>query len=294
MDETLTACMRSTLIPFILGAVLCAPLSASARCAGAVAFGTLHDAYLATLTGSAETQNRSARTVLVTIGGTSVERIAKGLQRAGVEVDLPRLGNALRDAETLATRTLEGQRSDQDDTFHHSQNVTWLAKLFLSTGCAYSPKTASAVPSYATPPSTAKPDVSYGSRSTTISWIWPVGLGAIVTVLTGYKASRSMMMRRRQMERMPRFPISLPLNVTFTDTEGEMQQTDVEALDISQGGFKLKWDDAPPPGILVTLDLLGRQRMATVAWSNAYFAGIIFETALNKTELRALKDKDTS
>ncbi|MEM7719842.1 MAG: hypothetical protein AAF222_11630 [Pseudomonadota bacterium] len=285
--------MRSFLAQLVVGAALCLPAPALARCSGAVAFGTLHDAYLATLVADPETQRRTAKTILVAIGGSSVDRMAHGLKRTGLDVDRARLKTALNDAASLAKVTLAGQRFPQEDTFHHSQNVSWLAKIFEATGCARSAETASAAPNYATRAAQNATDV------TPIQGPHPLllaGLAALALALgvAGYRFSRSFTMRRRQLERMPRFPISLPLSITFTDENGEMQQTHADALDISQGGLKAKWEDAPPPGILVTLELLGSQRFAKIAWANDFYAGIMFETALNKTELKALKETTVS
>lgn len=286
------------MIRLLAASLLCFSLAltgipAAARCSGAVMLGGLHDAYRATLAEPVPNRQRAAMALLVLIGTQDAAALARLVAQSGKTIPVNKLEQVLTDAKVLAKATLNGTRSEEPD-FRHGLNVDWLSNAFIASGCqASGPTTSRSASAY------KKLSVSNADeppRSPSRSWDATLVLygltllSAVLTILGGYKLYTSFFMRRHRVERMPRFPISLPLDLTYTDAEGHMREAAVQALDISQGGLKLDWPDPPEQGTLVTLPLLAMQRLGRVSWSNTYFAGIMFDTPLTQQELKSLKE----
>lgn len=230
--------------------------------------------------------------LLVLIGTRDAQTLAKLVSRSGTNLSTSKLEDVLTDARTLATATLEGSR-DEVLEFQHGLNVDWLSEVFLETGCRSSAATASrAAPEHEvarTATKTASNFATDASPNMKALLGTLAAVAAISAAYASYKLYMSFYMRRRRVDRMPRFPILLPLDLTYTDHEGHIQEASVQALDISLGGLKLDWPEPAPPGTLVTLPLLAMQRLGRVSWSNTYFAGIMFDAPLTNQELKALK-----
>lgn len=270
------------------------PLRAAARCEGAVQLAGLHNAYRATVFETGQPQKLAATSLLVFVGQQSGVRLAEHATRAGVEASEERLDEILSDAETLAIRTLSGEPAE-NGTFHHGLNVQYLAELFDATGCRNSQATASQSVvgtswNYGTGTNGSSDSSSPDSLNYTSLILPALFVGALVALFGAYKFYTSLSMRRRRVERLPRSPVSLSLTATFTSEDGQMKQAEVEALDISVGGMKVNWNDPPPPGTTVSFQLLQRERLCQVAWSNNFYAGIMFDEVLNKQELKTLKE----
>lgn len=277
---------------FVLLAVL-APASALARCEGAVMLSSLHDAYEITLNGDERQKRLSAQTLLVIAGDRTGDRLAEQVARAGVPVDASHLSKILEDIRDIALQTLKGSRNDAD-TFQHGLNINWLAEVVSATRCHNSSAHASLTPTGSSNASAALQSIGgfiqepKDSIGKTASFLL---IGIILAALAGsYFLHKSVFMRKRQVERLPRFPISLDLDLTYTSPEGEIEEAQGEALDISQGGLKLRWEEPPPTGTLTTITLLGIQRLSRVIWANPHYAGVMFEESLTKSELKSLKE----
>ncbi|MEM9427782.1 MAG: hypothetical protein AAGA06_13890 [Pseudomonadota bacterium] len=286
--------MRST--PFKIAGVclaLTAPESAAARCEGAVVLGALHDAYLATLTEAGKTRLSAAQTLLVLAGAGDGASLAHRVARAGVTVDADKLSNAVADAKILATDTLEAGRR-ATPAFRHSSNVSYLGEVYAATGCRSSAITASLTPVTNAPGVVSEPEKSQPPASTVPSVMMlsaaVFAVGGMTAVMV-YKFTRSFFYRKRKVARMPRYPISMQVDLTYTDADGELREMKVNALDISRGGVKLNWPDGPGPGIRVTIPILASQRFCQIAWANAQYVGLMFESPLNPQELNTLKEQ---
>lgn len=278
---------------FVLALICLAPSTGWTRCEGAVMLSTLHDAYEATLNGKPTHKRSAAQTLLVVAGDRTEDRLVTQLARAGVTVDPPRLADALADARAIATATLAGTSLEPAD-FRHGLNLTWLAEVVIATRCANSPAHASLTPAQSGNAGATLTGTGVHAEDTPLQ-VGPtaklllIGL-ALAAIPAALLLRRSVFIRKRQVERLPRFPIALPLDLTFTTPDGEIEEAQGEALDISQGGMKLRWDAPPPTGTLATIPLLGIQRLSRVIWSNPHYAGVMFENALTKPELKSLKE----
>jgi hypothetical protein len=275
---------------------LCLTASAGqavASCSGAVMLGGIHDAYRATLLEPDPVRTRAAATLLVQIGNRNAAELAKLVSRSGTTVSANKLEEVLQDAKTLAKATLDGNRAEVA-AFRHGLNVDWLSKTFVASGCRESLATASrAAPGFASGSVTgATKTASQTAKKRDKTLLFGIAAFGLIIMATylGYRFHTSFLARRRRVERMPRFPISMPIELAYTDADGHMREAAVQALDISQGGLKLDWPDPPGPGTLITLPLLSMQRIGRVSWSNTYYAGIMFETPLTRQELKSLKE----
>jgi len=287
--------MMTLTFRFLLIATLISvsPTMGHARCEGAVMLTTFHNAYTIALTGGAQAQRQSARTLLVLAGGQTAEQIARHVAPSGAIIDVPRLSDVLEDARTFAKQTLSQNRTDDTD-FRHGKNVEWLGEQVLSTNCKGSAASASLTPDRSPDARAMFRTVSYRSTEDGGWAVGPASIGLVTLLLAGIGAAylflRSNLMRKRKVERLPRFPIAMALELTFTTPAGEMQEAQGEALDISQGGLKLRWDEPPPTGTLATMTLLGIQRLSRVIWANQHYAGVMFEETLTKAELKSLTE----
>ena len=274
-----------------LAVILCTG-KAVASCEGMVMLGALHDAYLATLKGPVEDRERAAMALLVITGDRDGATLARQASRSGIELDGSRLSLAMENARNLAARTLAGTRPDEL-VFRHGLDIDWLGDIFAASGCRNSAPTTSLTPSAPDRMAQTRRDTSAletTAKTRTLTVLFTVTATAILVAIVAHRISRSAFLRSRRAERMPRFPISLPLHLTYTDPEGHIRETDVEASDISRGGLKLSWLNPPPTGTLVTLPILGSERLGHVVWANAYYAGIVLEAQLTKQEIDTLKE----
>lgn len=267
---------------------------ATARCADAVMLGGLHDAYNATLRGSHDVRQRAATALLVFVGGQTGKSLSRQLARDGIDAPPDRLEALLSQAQTLAQDVLNSNLVAVD-TYRHGRNVDWLASLYLSSGCQNSMSTTSqnvGAASYENARHRTQDEKTSNLLQGKTSKVVMVVIGILLFALAVgiYRFSQSFIMRRRMVERLPRFPIALSLDLTFTDPDGNMQQASGDIVDISQGGLKLSWPDPPPAKTLVTVTLLATQRLGQVMWSNNHFAGVMFETRLTRPELKSLMD----
>ena len=272
---------------------------AFARCQGAIVLAGFHDAYRAVIYEKGTQRKQAALTLLFTLGGQDVPRLAEQVERAGLNVSVERMQaaveNALRVAEIVAVGGLPESRNI------HAPHIEWVAELSRQSGCANSDVTATTAPRLA--PASASSKVQRASSSGSIAafveklpkgqFYIVVGVITLAVAALGYGTYRlwtSVYMRRKRLERLPRSPISLTFQLTFTDPDGQMQQTAVTALDVSSGGLKLSWDNPPPDGTLMTLELPVGSRLGRVAWSNQYYAGVMLDEALSTTELKDLRN----
>lgn len=276
----------------ILLAALCLGGPAFARCEGALVLGGLHDAYRAMLVEEGVQRLRAARTVLVLLGSGDDDTLAPRIARAGIPVDRDRLKVAVEEARGLAFDVLAGLRPPPG-VGAHSANVDWLGSSYEMTGCRNLLSAGSAAgratedggsggaPS---PKSFRERFADEEPSGRTILLI--AAAFAVVSFLAALGARqvmKSIAFRKRQVARQPRSPVDFALNVGLTG-----RTVEVRAQDISVGGMKLAWREAPEIGTEVSLDLPTGARAATVLWANAHYAGVLFAEYLSDGELKTL------
>ena len=249
--------------------------------------GRLHDAYLATLMESGQTQTSAATTLLVIVGGKNATALARQVERSGIRLPSDRLLAVMQDAAKLAQATLLGVLLPSD-RFHHSRNIEWLGDAAHRTGCrdgiAASDTRAPATDTQRVRQAPAEEPWKFPFFEIAVA---AAGLALIAFLVNEIRASRPYRVHRT--ERLPRIPISMELALTTTDDEGTVQQIAATALDFSAGGMKLDWPDPAPAGTAVSISLPFGATPATVIWSNAFYAGIMFDELLDKEQVNSLR-----
>lgn len=263
---------------------------ANARCQGAIMLAQLHDAYLATLNETGARKRNAARTLLVVIGGKNPTALARQLKRSGLQIEQERLNGTMQNAAEFAHDLLLGSLQPNNTTSHRN-NVDWLAAVVHNVRC----RSTVTVPARAYAATGPYPDKKSFSKENRKAFPWVKTTLASLAILAASifvfkKSGLAFAWRVKQAARLPRVPFSMKLSVTLTDADHEMQQATVTGLDVSAGGMKLDWPDPPPQGTILTLSLPFGERLATIVWSNAYFAGVMFDDFLDKSELRQLHD----
>lgn len=273
---------------------------AHARCHGAVTLGTLHDAYRATLEERGKRQQSGALTLLFLVGGQDAAELAERVGWSGAEISQERLAEVLIAGKDLAGATLEGRpKADTEEV--HNANVRYLESVFLASRCQNSASNSSHLRGdFSPPPSLTKPKNTFASSlqqaapTTQLLLVMAVLIGAAGGGYGAYSVWTSAYMRRKRVERLPRKPISLKFELTFTDAEGHMKQADVEAIDVSAGGMKINWSDPPPAGTTITLALPVGHKLGQIAWSNSHYAGAMFQDRLSNKDLESLRTENAA
>ncbi len=254
--------------------------------------GQLHDAYLATLVETGDARISGARTLLVVVGGKNAAALSRQVRKTGIEIPQDRLLDVMQTGAELAHSILLGNPLPID-LFEHSRNIDWLGSIVQKANCQNG-----IVATNARTSKTSEDDSAF-KFSKPDTGTQPIIAASIVALLAALALLTKMILksrayRVRRTARLPRSPLSIKFNLTITDQDGEMQQTTATGVDISAGGMKLDWPDGPPAGTTVTVSLPFGERLASVVWSNAYFAGIMFDDVLSKNELASLSTNDAS
>ena len=251
--------------------------------------GRLHDAYLATLIESGQTQTSAATTLLVIVGGKNATALARQVERSGIRLSNDRILAVMQDGAELAHATLLGLPLSADHV-QHSRNVEWLGDAAHRTACRDS-----IAASDIRAPSTNEHDVQQipdeVSGKLRILRIAAIAAGLALTAFLVKKVRASYLFRVHQNERLPRTAISVELELTMTDADGVEHHVSATALDLSAGGMKLDWPNPAAPGTPLVISLPFGETQATVIWSNAFYAGIMFDNLLNEEQMDALREE---
>ncbi len=274
-------------------------VKADDRCTGPMMLSRYHDAYLSLISETGQTQRNSAKALLVIVGDKNAKAMARQIQKSGQSIDEDRLLATMEDASEFAQLTLSGMPPSSGNIFQHSQNVDWLGDVYTRTGCLeYMASLAAAARREwekaeaeriaAKAPKTKQEELLtfFGMFFGTVGLVGGTAYG-----VTAYRKSHGF--RKKSVERMPRRPIKINMKVMYTNPDGDMQEAVVSALDISVGGMKVDWpDNNAQQGTTITLlETPIGQRMASVMWSNAYYAGIMFNDVLSKRELAIIEEE---
>ena len=270
---------------------------AVARCENAWALAVIHDSYRAMLIETGRQRLDAARTMLVLLGKDDGSQLAGRLARISYSTSEARLARAFRDGGTLARFIVIGGRPPPGLSYH-STNVEFLSGAFLATGCRNTmpqaqqgnqaqQRTPDVSPRTRPEPETRKTDF----RSTDfrkMSVFVMAGLSAVLLAALGVqRVLKSMHVRRSRVERQPRVPVSFDIGVVFR-RDGQNQRIQVRAMDASAGGMKVDWANPPQVGTDVMLTLPNGERSGKVMWSNAFYAGLMFDEFLTQDDVAQL------
>ena len=173
----------------------------------------------------------------------------------------------------------------------HRDNIAWLPRAGRATGC---------VPRFETAEPDEEADNAQGSLGSTghtgtaaasrATNLWPLLSAAGIVALAAlvYVVRTSRLYRIAEVERLPRHFTTIAIDVAYETPARGPQSIRLTALDISAGGMKLAWENAPPRGTALSVRLPQGERGASVVWSNAWYAGIMFDQHIPQDELAPL------
>lgn len=113
-----------------------------------------------------------------------------------------------------------------------------------------------------------------------------LGLLALIGLVAVIRKTRAF--RIMQVERLPRHVTTVAVDVSISSPDAGPRAIRVTGQDVSAGGMKLSWQGAFPRGTTVTLRLPIGLKTGSIVWSNAHYAGIMFDQQLAPDELRRL------
>ncbi len=215
-----------------------------------------------------------------------------------IEVDTERLERVLGAIQQLSVYMISGVEVSMMGLAPHSANVHWLGQTIEQTGCleefsapsgpiAVKGKAEASLPQNYSFPAPRRLAADIEERVSYTSGILSVA-GAVFFGGIGYVLVKSRAFRRQRVQRMPRHLTSFPVVATAVADDGTEIRAPVTAHDISVGGMKIAWEEPPPKGAEVILALPIGEVSATIAWSNPYFAGMVFDKNLSAAEVDAL------
>jgi len=112
----------------------CIGTSLQARCGGSVALAQIHDAYFAILSETGGVQRSAAQNLLVVVGGSDAETLARQAAYGGLSVDPDRLSAVLKNGTEIAQTILTG-RPLPANAFDFTDDVTWLDRQVQDAPC---------------------------------------------------------------------------------------------------------------------------------------------------------------
>ncbi|MDA8585726.1 hypothetical protein N9L47_05560 [Rhodobacteraceae bacterium] len=281
----------------LLMALLFQPTAAVANCANIKALARFHDVFVHMVTETGQAQSRAASLLQKTLLKIDAEFVVNTLETT---VDQSRLAQLFTTAQHISIQIITGNTPPDTDFLAALDELDWIGAEIRKSGCIataltdqsenirlaakISAQTSANVNTNASFPTRYTPKTT--SENLTI--IARTLAALVSTFCLVYVLSKTRRLRVLRLNRMPRAPIALKFDLIYSAPDSYQTQIDVTALDASMGGMKLKVSKPLPDGAALLLSLPIGQRSASVVWANSYFAGIMFDTELSDTDLKAL------
>lgn len=270
--------MQYRLAGSLLATLFLLPTASQAEtCSAAATLAGVHDAYVALSSPDEQTRLTAAIALLALHLPEADPAKLNAELGEGFDVDEMRLGHILETTLEIARTTLAG--GSVHLPHNHVDDTEWLADIVWDSGC----ETAWGSDGPARRPPPPPPSFLDSPLNLILAGL------LLVTIAGGATAGilalrRSRLIRRRELRKQPRKPVSLPAVAVLTT--GDRQQ--VKVLDLSLGGMRITLTDAPPQSSNITLELGDRTYAGSIAWSNDFYAGILLDESLTDTELQEL------
>lgn len=253
-------------------------------CASAAQLAGIRDAYVSLARESGLAQQDAAIALLsLHLPAARPAGLAEELRDAGIDLSENRLEQALDDAAEQAHAVISGSASAVE-RLAHDNNRQWLAGLIDSTGCPAHWDERSDQPIRSNPgiPPPNEEDRSEQSLALILKYV-ALGLGFALALVGGYFIRKSRTFRKGEMERLPRYSVLVDARI-----ECDNLTTKTRILDISRGGAKIAWEDAPENGTALTLHVGDLAIPSSIVWRNEYYAGLLFDTLIEEPALDTL------
>ena len=273
------------------------PTLTLARCEAVGVLTVVHDRYQTIIQEKGDTRARAAARLYPYLARINARKLSHDLN---MDIDRERMERVLNAAQKLAEYVVSGVTLSFVGLAPHSQNVDWLGNVVRDSDCPTTPAaTAQAArllasggiesPDQDTDSRSDHPEPSIGDPRSLLTALLILAIVLLAAILIFLIKSRSLRIRR--VKRLPRFTVGFPLSLTFADDTGNDQTLTVTAVDLSLGGMKIAWSDAAPDKTPLTLILPIGEVLASVIWSNAHYAGILFDRNISQDDLQVLRDQ---
>ena len=219
---------------------------------------------------------------------TDAIRLGRDLNAESAPADITRLARLLSDASSLLSAPWEARESHRMRTL---KNLAYVDHLIAATDCDIAPILSTTPDDAPSTQDAANPSHSDAYKRTTrritSALALLLALGLLIAT-TGPLALRHLRRfatsKASRTQRLKRHAAIIPVLVATTDRPAEVADT----VDISLGGVKLAWKDAPPPASQITIDFGGEDTAGVIIWSNAFYAGVGFTALLTPEDLKAI------
>ncbi|NNE86652.1 MAG: hypothetical protein HKN27_01130 [Silicimonas sp.] len=279
--------------------LLAHPCQAVADCGRLLPLVQIHDAYRAMISAPTDQRPNAADMLSRSIPQLSATYFTKAFQSLGLETDEVRLSTLMLDAYLLAAQMNTGSVR-LSHTQSHEANLSWLMSEIVRSGCftkemqpdgngagLYEPLRGP-LPLTTSPVSIAADNMTFTKGA--FDWRILIMVLAIIAVATlAALVYRSRPARIARVERLPRENIAL-----LAKAQHDGIEKSVVLLDISVGGAKIEWENPPDPSENVVIDLPVGAKPASIVWSNAFFAGLLFDERLTAEEFEDIIEANGS
>lgn len=260
-------------------------------CEAAETLARVHDRYHAVVQGTDDLRARSAAQLHGWLPTLNARGLANLLAEGGTEVDADRLSRILDGARRLSRDLITGTPPTMVGLAPHIENVDWLAETVRASGCL----SRFAEPEQADGAETLSAGTAIGAGGEgqplfgklVLPLLALLGLGAVAYAVHAIRKSRTY--RVMQVARLPRHFTTAVVDVAYETPARGARKEKVTGLDISAGGMKLAWPEAPPRGTLLKIRTPLGERTASIVWSNAHYAGIMFDQVMTEDELDLMR-----
>lgn len=286
MRSVHTTRLSLTLILFCLGSAPTLACSASDQLS---ALGRAYKSLLATET-PADWRAESTR-LAQSLKSTDATDLGRNLGVEGAPADISRVARLFADVSSLATGTWNDRA---DHTQRSLENLAYIDRMLQATGCEDSQISIAQPGASDTSPTetigTTPPKPSNGNAITALTWTF-ASLALVLMILAASAYVLTYWGRpQRKTDRLTRYPTVIPVLVISEDAPPEL----IDTADVSRGGVRLSWVNAPPEGTAVTIDFSELECPARIIWSNAYFAGVRFDSLLSDDDLTRIRNRNNN
>lgn len=264
-----------------------------ANCDDLQPLAVMHDNYRALLSETTPQSKATAANQLIELVTVYPARIFKNsFESMSLDIELARLEKVLVDSFFLSRDILFERVSTETMPQYHRRNADWLTDLIARTGCfiqpTSTPSQASAERASSIKTALQNLDLQFPSQQDGLArTAFVVFFVALLIGATGYAIYGSRYFRIKRVERLPRHTIAFKAKATFNSAI-----TPIIVLDISMGGAKIECDHPPVDKQEIVLHLPCGSVPATIVWSTAFYAGVMFETHLSEDMLQRILDDD--
>ena len=273
-------------------------LVAAPNCEGVQRLARIHDLYRALVDNDDLGKSRAAARLFPMLSERDPESF---LQDLGIDTQVSRFSTALASGGNLAKAVITKPNQTPQALDHHKANISYLASLVQDSDClsgsGYKQGAGGKFLQSAALNSQGLTSDTKSSRSDrsrqpfSVATILIAALAFATVAGAVYFLKKTRILRIRNVNRLPRSKIRLTVPIVVENPETGPQRQSASAMDASVGGMKLRLESPIPSGADVSLSLPFGERPAMVVWSNAHYAGIVFQANLSNTEFNTLFQK---